>query len=120
MLPLVILSCLSFANLVFGSQERNSKPLWKNIIAREEPTCSCSDSPSTRFQTTQSFSDASSDATEPDGYVNSFIGGKSWPTGAGWLGHTEIDEYNNTICAAICDQWDACSSFAICKFCKGV
>jgi hypothetical protein len=118
MLPLVFISFLSVVSLVFGSHGYGGKSSRRNIIAREEPTCSCSDSPSTHFQTTKSFSDAADDATEPEGYVNSFTGGKSWPTGAGWLGHIEVDEYNNTICAAICDQWDACSSFAICTFCK--
>lgn len=116
MLPLVFVSLfLAFCNVSYGYDNGKEGVSRGSLFKREEPpTCSCSESTPTEFQNTTYFHKEAFEAPEPSGYVNVFSDGQSWPTGAGWSGYTILDEYNTTICAALCDASESCSAFAIC------
>jgi hypothetical protein len=118
MLPLVFVSLFFVFACASLGENRRDIAAWKGSLLKRDlkPTCSCSETPS-EFQSDSSFVEA---ASEPSGYVTTFTNGQSWPSGGAWLGYTDIDEYNTTICAALCDVSEGCSSFAICMFLDGI
>ncbi|EXJ76144.1 uncharacterized protein A1O5_00652 [Cladophialophora psammophila CBS 110553] len=89
-------------------------PWKKNLLERDvEPTCSCTDPIAAEWATNKFFADAATSAATPAGYYQAFNNGQAWISGDGFIGHTTIDEYDSSICAAICDGIDECSSFEI-------
>jgi hypothetical protein len=116
MLPLVFVSLLCLFVLSSFGKAYNSERLFERDTAL---ACACVSS-ATEFQTNTSLTDSASAAPEPPGYVNVFKSGISWPTEGVWLGFTELDEYDNSICAALCDVSETCASFAICELLIGV
>jgi len=116
MLPLIyILAFVDFA-LAWGGKHGNTIQTWKrHLLERDsEPTCSCTDPSASGFYNYPGFASAAAEASTPPGYVSAFTNGHSWTGGDGYLGHTTIDEYDTSICAAICDSIAECSSFEIC------
>ncbi|KIX09616.1 uncharacterized protein Z518_00696 [Rhinocladiella mackenziei CBS 650.93] len=114
MLPfLYFLLC---SNLVSGSLGGwDSFVPWKrNLLERDiDPTCSCTDPAAAEWATNKFFSVAATSAETPAGYTQTLTNGHTWTSGDGYLGYTTIDEYDNGICAAICDSIEECSSFEI-------
>ncbi|EXJ60420.1 hypothetical protein A1O7_04572 [Cladophialophora yegresii CBS 114405] len=105
-----------FSNVALGSLGRweGYLPWKKNFWERDvEPTCSCNDPLAAEWASNKVFSDAASSAATPIGYYEAFSNGQTWNSGDGFLGHTTLDEYDSSICAAICDSMDECSSFQI-------
>src|ERR1700761_5824542 len=105
-----------FSNVALGSLGRweGYLPWRKSLLERDvEPTCSCTDPLAAAWAANKLFSDAATSATTPAGYYEAFSNGHTWSSGDGFLGHTTIDEYDSSICAAICNSIDECSSFQI-------
>ncbi|EXJ92133.1 hypothetical protein A1O3_00683 [Capronia epimyces CBS 606.96] len=78
-----------------------------------ENTCPSFKSAATEWAANISFSNAASSAETPAGYTQVFSNGQVWTSGDGFLGYTTIDEYDSSICAAICDSLEECSSFKV-------
>ncbi|ETI24747.1 hypothetical protein G647_04117 [Cladophialophora carrionii CBS 160.54] len=105
-----------FSNVVLGSLGgwEGYLPWKKNLGERDvEPTCSCTDPLAAEWAANKLFSDTATSAATPVGYYEAFSNGQTWSSGDGFLGHTTVDEYDSSICAAICDSMDECSSFQI-------
>jgi len=82
---------------------------------RERDTCSCLSPAASTFANSATVSDAANKATTPSGYTNTANNGQTWAPGDGWLGFVDVDDYDSTVCAGLCDTITECSSFQICE-----
>ena len=105
MLPLVSFFALSAS---IGASTAHS--------LRERDTCSCLSSTAFSFANSADITDASDKAVTPTGYVNTGNNGQKWSSGDGSLGFVDVDDYDSTICAGLCDTITECSSFQICEY----
>lgn len=103
MLPLVSFLALS-ASLVTASS-----------FAGDQDTCSCISPAASTFANSDAVTNALSNAVTPNGYVNTANNGQTWSPGSGSLGFVDVDEYDSTICAGLCDSLVECSTFQICR-----
>lgn len=103
MLPLVSFLALS-ASLVSAT-----------AFDADQGTCSCLSPTAASFANSDAVSNAVSNAVTPKGYVNTANNGQAWSPGDGSLGFVDIDDYDSTICAGLCDTITECSTFQICE-----
>ncbi|KAJ4544537.1 hypothetical protein HRR76_002593 [Exophiala dermatitidis] len=78
-----------------------------------ESNCSCVESTVVEWVSSERFSAAATSAKAPTGYTQTLTNGTSWKSGDAFLGYTEIDEYDSSICASLCDSLEECSSFNV-------
>ena len=84
----------------------------------ERDTCSCFSPAASTFTNSADVTNATDKATTPVGYVNTGSNGQGWAPGDGSLGFVDIDSYDSTVCAGLCDTITECSTFQICGFPK--
>lgn len=110
MLPLI--SFLALSSSFAAASARKS--LEHNLSERD--TCSCQSSTASIFASSDAVTTSANKATTPQGYVNTATNSQSWTDGDGCLGFVDIDDYDSSVCAALCDSITECSTFQICQF----
>lgn len=105
MLPLISLVALTTSFTLSSAHD---------LFSRDD-TCSCFSPEASTFANSDAVKNAATGATTPSGYINTGTNGQAWTPGQGSLGFVDIDNYDSSICAGLCDTIRECSSFQICK-----
>lgn len=105
MLPLISLFALSASFAATSAYD----------LRERDDTCSCFSPAAASFANDAKISGASNGAGTPSGYVNTGSNGQGWSAGDGCLGFADVDDYDSSICAGLCDTITECSTFQICK-----
>lgn len=107
MLPLVSLLALSASVAAYTPTD---------LQKDSDDVCSCFSPDASSFAKDDYVYGASNNAVTPSGYTNTGSNGQGWSEGDGCLGFADVDDYDSSICAKLCDNIKECSSFQICKY----